>query len=557
MERVRTSEENGKVRLVMCPPENKNNCICWLANLTIEQSTDRKNNGFRIFDYCRGCPDLETVKSRALGRRRADTASSLLIDKLFERVHSCRVQLVDTSSDLRKRIEELTILKKVTDYLLKTDNLEKALAMVLTGVTSGEAFGYNRAAIFLCDPHANTLRGVAAIGSVDLEEAKRIWMQFDRHLPTFDELLERIRTSDKVFKDSLYEAIWKISIPLSETQNTLLDVLRSKKSFILKPGMKLGECCPQIEGIAYPSGFVAVPIATDSLDFGVLIADNFVTKAPISEDDLLSLETFANTTAAALENIGLENQLKFRLEELERAHDLLRENQSYLVQHERLADIGKLATTVTHEIKTPLVTIGAYTRRLLTTFGTKRFKREHLEVILHEVERLERISGEILDYSKDTKLQLEKCDLNVIIESTMEMIKEKLKDAGIKMKNRFHQESIQIMADANRIRQVLYNLVQNAMDATDPGGMLIVRTRIEQSYAVMEVEDTGAGISDEIQEKLFTPFFSTKAKGSGLGLPVAKKIIDDHGGFMKVVTREGIGSRFSVYLPMISEGAET
>jgi len=139
----------------------------------------------------------------------------------------------------------------------------------------------------------------------------------------------------------------------------------------------------------------------------------------------------------------------------------------------------------------------------------------------------------------------------------MEMIKEKLKDAGIKMKNRFHQESIQIMADANRIRQVLYNLVQNAMDATDPGGMLIVRTRIEQSYAVMEVEDTGAGISDEIQEKLFTPFFSTKAKGSGLGLPVSKKIIDDHGGFMKVVTREGIGSRFSVYLPMISEGAET
>jgi len=503
------------------------------------------------FDFCKGCADLEKLKDRASGRRNADKAIGILVDKLFDRVHLCRNELVDTSSSLRKRLEELTILTKVTDNLLKTDDLGKALAIVLTGVTSGEAFRFNRAAIFLCDQRSNSLKGVAAIGSADREEAKRIWMRLDSEQPSFDELLERIHSSNIVFKDSFYYAIKDISIPLSNDDNILIKVIKSKQPYFLKPGETFASCCPQLKGVADTPGFVAVPIATDSLDFGVLIADNFLTKIPISEDDILSLKTFANSTAAILENIGLQNQLKFKIQELKHANNMLRENQSYLVQHERLADIGRLATTVTHEIKTPLVTIGAYTRRMLKTFGTKRFKRKHLEIILREVERLEKISTEILDYSRSSKLEFQECNLKDIIGDILVLIKQKLEEAGINEKTRLSPNGIVIRVDPNRIRQVLYNLVQNAVDEMKSGGTLMIRTRSDDKYAIVDIEDTGDGIPEDVQGKLFTPFFSTKAKGSGLGLPVSKKIIEDHGGFIKFVTRKGVGTRFSVYLPKL------
>jgi signal transduction histidine kinase len=474
---------------------------------------------------------------------------SSLIDKLFDQVDSCRGKLVDTTCDLQRHIEELTILKKVTDHLLKTTNLEKALGIVLTGVTSGEAFGFNRAAVFLKDHRTKTLRGVAAIGSSDRAEAGRIWAQLNREHPTLDDLLEKIHTSDSIFTDSYCQAVREISIPLSMTNNSLINVLSTKKPYLVKHGLDIETCCPQLNGLFDVAGFVAVPIATDNFEFGVLIADNFITMIPVTDDDIFSLITFANTAASALENIWLHNELKFKLRELEHAHNLLRENQSYLVQHERLADIGKLATTVTHEIKTPLVTIGAYTRRLLKTYGTKRFKKEHLEVIMNEVQRLETISGEILDYSRDSKLEFKECDLLEVINDTLTIIQQKLKESNISLKTRFSSNPLPINADPNRIRQVLYNLVQNAIDELKNGGTLIIRTRVEDKYIVMETEDTGGGIPPDAREKLFTPFFSTKAKGSGLGLPVSKKIIDDHGGYIRVVSREGVGTRFSVYLP--------
>ncbi|MBD3169333.1 MAG: hypothetical protein GF307_07605 [candidate division Zixibacteria bacterium] len=533
-----------------CPDFNSGQDGCWLTKVMRgERPISLDDLKSDRLDYCKNCPDLELARSRAFGRRKADIAMSHLVNNLFDQVFSFQSRLMDTSTNLRKRVEELTILKKVTDHLLKTNNLEKALAIVLTGVTSGEAFGFNRAAVFLRDHRSKALRGIAAIGSTDRGEAGRIWAQFNSKHPTFDEMLDEIQNSEDVFRDSYCQAIREVTIPLVNFHNSLIEVLKTRKPFLCTPGMDVSRICPELEELVDPSGFVAVPIATESFEFGVLIADNFVTRIPVGNDDITALETFANTTASALEKIWLHNELRFKLRELEHAHNLLRDNQSYLVQHERLADIGKLATTVTHEIKTPLVTIGAYTKRLLTTFGTSRFRKEHLEVILNEVKRLERISNEILDYSRETKLDLKDCDLRSIVNDTLTLIIQQLKDSNISLKTRFTQDNLPVKVDANRIRQVLYNFVQNSIEEMQGGGTLIIRTRAEGKFAVMDVEDTGKGIPDNIRQKLFTPFFSTKAKGSGLGLPVSKKIIDDHGGYVKVITRQGVGTRFSVYLP--------
>jgi signal transduction histidine kinase len=104
--------------------------------------------------------------------------------------------------------------------------------------------------------------------------------------------------------------------------------------------------------------------------------------------------------------------------------------------------------------------------------------------------------------------------------------------------------------DGHRLRQVIFNLVENAIDSMPTGGDLTVATGLRNNYLSLEISDSGYGIPENELPKLFTPFFTTKSKGSGLGLPVSKKIIDAHGGFIDITTEVGKGSRFTIFLPM-------
>ena len=242
-------------------------------------------------------------------------------------------------------------------------------------------------------------------------------------------------------------------------------------------------------------------------------------------------------------------ELKQRQKELELATKLLRENQSYLLQTERWVDIGKIATTVAHEMKTPLVAIGGYAHRALKQAEQGKLCSHELEVIVKETERLERITSEILDYSKPTKLSYEKKDLNVLIRDALEVLKDKLKYNGVKLRTKLLLDTPILEVDPKRIEQVLFNLIENAIDAMPQGGFLTVKTKKKEDFAIFEIEDTGCGINEENLQKLYIPFFTTKPKGSGLGLPVSKKIIADHSGYIEVKSEVNKGTKFAVYLP--------
>jgi signal transduction histidine kinase len=118
------------------------------------------------------------------------------------------------------------------------------------------------------------------------------------------------------------------------------------------------------------------------------------------------------------------------------------------------------------------------------------------------------------------------------------------------LKTKLSSEVARVKVDPQRIKQVLFNLFENAYEAMPGGGTLTVGTKNQDDYMVLEIEDTGYGIPEEEMKNLFTPFYSTKASGAGLGLPVSKKIITDHNGFIQVESKINQGTKFSIYLPL-------
>jgi hypothetical protein len=501
---------------------------------------------------CIECSSFKEVVERAKGRRFAEKkmASSLLI--LLEKMGSYTNQLERCGADLNKRIEELTILKKVSDALLKTNDLEKSLKLILTGVTAGEAFGFNRAFVFLVNEKNKTLEGKMALGPVEAKEAFTIWTDLKKKNITFDQLIDDILNGEKKEPDELNDITNKISIPLKfqggTTTTYLVNSLKEKKSYNLRNPDLNSLDHPVLQKLLDQKGFTIVPILYEDKAIGVLIADNFVTKKPITDEDVSALETFANQAAYGIANILLNRELDSRLKELEHINQLLRENQNYIIRFERFADMGKLATTAAHEIKTPLIAIGGYARRALKKYADSDLNE--LKVILKEVERLENITSQILDYSKELKLNLEDHNPNEIVMEALDFLKDRFKYNNVVLKTKLSSEVARVKVDPQRIKQVLFNLLENAYEAMPGGGTLTVGTKNQDDYMVLEIEDTGYGIPEEEMKNLFTPFYSTKASGAGLGLPVSKKIITDHNGFIQVESKINQGTKFSIYLPL-------
>jgi signal transduction histidine kinase len=521
---------------------------CWLQLLASGNKLELTLPSARRLGNCLECSYFQQLSSRFAGRRSADRIAEESLKALIGQVRTYDNYLEKINTDLRKKLEELSLLKKVSDALLKSKDLDKALRIILTGVTAGELFGFNRAFVFLVNHKTKSLEGCMGLGPRDEEEAYRIWSQMQKEKLTFEQMLERVLSTEEE-ENELSLKIKELSFSLEDRENMLVKAIWERRSYNLKEEEISSLQTKELLELFSPRGFMLIPILSENKALGLLVVDNLITKNIILEEDRAALETFANQAASQIENILLQQELKQKLKELEHTTQLLRENQSYLLQAERWADIGKLATTVAHEVKTPLVAIGGFARRVLKKAEQGKQISYELEVILKETERLEKITSEILDYSKATQLNYEKKDLNLLIKDALDILKDKLRYNGIKLRTKLSLENSIIDIDPKRIEQVLFNLIENAIEAMPQGGVLTVRTKKKEDFAFFEIEDTGYGISQENLEKLYVPFFTTKPKGSGLGLPVSKKIVADHSGYIEVKSEVAKGTKFTVYLP--------
>ena len=226
-----------------------------------------------------------------------------------------------------------------------------------------------------------------------------------------------------------------------------------------------------------------------------------------------------------------------------------------IVQSRKLASLGVLTAGVAHELGNPLNNIAMIAQSYieLADHLSKEETVAYMRTIEEETERIEKIVQDLLHFSKPKHADFKETDINRVVEKSLKLVRNMLHVSGIEAKLDLREELPQVYIDENRIQEVLINLIINAIQVLSPGGVVTLRTRLEEKgdYVVIEVRDTGAGILPEHLPHIFVPFFSTKGvRGTGLGLSVSYGIIKNHNGKMRVESKVNVGTTFFIELPV-------
>jgi two-component system sensor histidine kinase HydH len=223
-----------------------------------------------------------------------------------------------------------------------------------------------------------------------------------------------------------------------------------------------------------------------------------------------------------------------------------------LKQAENLALLGQAAAAVAHELKTPLVAIGGFAQQINRDLEKNHPHREKLRIIVDQAAHMEQLLREMLEYSRPMELRLHTCKLNKLVAEVVSLCSVAAKEAEVTLVQQSDPGMDSPPLDGARMKQVLLNLVQNAVQASPKGGKVWVITRLDPKYVEVEVADQGPGIPRENWDKLFFPFFTTKRGGTGLGLAISHKIVETHGGTLELVKSNENGTTFRVRLPLKS-----
>lgn len=225
--------------------------------------------------------------------------------------------------------------------------------------------------------------------------------------------------------------------------------------------------------------------------------------------------------------------------------------QEQITRSEQLAALGRLVAEITHEIKNPLVMIGGFARQLTRTAPDEK-SRSKLNIISDEVLRLENLIRGLREVYLPQNLTIEKVNLTALLKEVYALFKEDCERSNIQLDLDAHSDPLWVEGDPGKLKQVFLNLVKNAMEAMEKDGVLVIQARKGKNRVEISVSDNGPGILLQDRDKLFTPFFTTKSGGTGLGLSVSKKIIEDHpGGSLGIESKEGEGTTFKVSLPLV------
>ncbi|MEW5803330.1 MAG: ATP-binding protein [bacterium] len=411
-------------------------------------------------------------------------------------------------------MSELSVLHEISQSMHSL-NLDEVLHLILQGVT--RSIGFDRARLYLINEKEKILECKMAVG---IEQEK----------------------------------IKMIALPLGGEGSVLTKVISERRAFIIQDAQNDTRVNRDLKELFNLRSFVAVPLLGRDRVMGAISADYIVfSDKVITKEKVDSLITFANQAGLAIENAKLYQELRLFNEELEervrKATDDLRKTQEQLIQSSRLSALGQLAAGVAHEIRNPLTSIRILIHALMEKLSPEDIRREDIEVIENEIERINQIIKQFLDFARPRKPKMEGVDINKLILDTLLLLSHELMEQEVYIEKELLPLPC-LPADREQIRQIFLNLILNAVQAMPGGGRLKVSTAQKDSLVIVSFQDEGKGIPDDIKEKLFEPFFTTKEEGIGLGLSITRRIVEDHRGKIEVESAEGEGTTFSIMLPV-------
>ncbi len=282
-----------------------------------------------------------------------------------------------------------------------------------------------------------------------------------------------------------------------------------------------------------------------------------------SHNDLIAMESLAGILASVISSANQYQKLQETVRQLRATEielnarmEAQRSAENRLIQAAKLAAVGEMAAGIAHELNNPLTTVTGFSELVLEELPQGSGHRDELEMVLREARRASDVVRRLLDFSRQGERVRTRADLNEVVTDVIALTRHLIQTNNVHLELKTDPNLPWVSIDRNQMKQVLLNLIHNALQAMPNGGDLVISTnsslRDERDWAIMSVTDSGVGIKPDDQDRVFEPFFTTKGDrgGTGLGLSVTYGIVTDHGGTIEVSSELNKGTTFTVYLPI-------
>ncbi len=417
---------------------------------------------------------------------------------------------------------------KMNTVYLSTVELDSILHAILVGITSAEGLKFNRAFLALFDKEHTVLKGQLAIGPSCREEAGRLWKDIQERKLGLHDILNNIHEECFEKDVEVNRIVQTLIVPASDEGHILIRASKERRSILVENGEAKGfEVSPEFIELLGEKNFTIIPLFSPSKSLGVIIADNFITQAPIHEEVIHALEIFASQASLAIEHSHLYQDMTSKIEELEQVTHELEKNKDLLLKAERYSTLGYISAQLVHAIRNPITSIGG-TARLLTKRTNDPKTLKFLNVMAKETAKIESTLEDLFCFVEDSPLKKNRHSLHSLVRKSVMIFYGAMKNSGIDYELDLSIPDPYLDLDSRKIRQVLLHLIRNAVEAMPQGGVLSVTTAEENNQFIVTITDSGSGITRSDLTRATDPFFTTKTYGTGLGLTLVDQTMELH-----------------------------
>ncbi|MFO7915678.1 MAG: ATP-binding protein [Candidatus Krumholzibacteriales bacterium] len=533
-----------------CPAYKQDNTACW--ELTGHTCKGRVFGRIeeKLVKCCFNCEFFKKLKQRMKGRRWADITILESLEDALQRSSNYSEKVEDLYMEVIRRSKLMNLLSEVSRIISGLDSEEDIILAILTIITANEGLGYNRAFVFLKEEDREVLRGKYALGPADANEASDLWHLLEKEKDmSIEKLVRKGQRLSYICKSELARRTSELAIDMRDNSSVITRGL-SEVQFLDASDLK-NEQDRKIAKELELKQFCFCPIATADEQLGLVFVDNLYSGKKITAEDAHLLEVVISHAATSLKVVQLKESLNKNIRILKESYRKLKMNEERMMKAERLAISGEMTSSVLHEIKNPLVSIGGFARSLLRSDALSERDRESAEVIAKESLRLEKYLRSLQSSVSEVKLEEE--NINNVLKDTFQMLKQEMEERKINLVKNMDPDLSLCRIDEVKMHEVMMNIIKNSIEAVDEGGTIEVRSWNEGDKVFVQVKDDGEGIQSDRMNRIFSPFYTTKDQGSGLGLAFAHRIIKDHGGNITVSSSSGKGATFTISVQSVDK----
>lgn len=506
----------------------------------------------RILEKCCQCENFSQDLNHF---RNSGHPLSSVISILHDDYCRQKTQISSLINFLDTKTLEIRFLHELGSVLQSSVDLDEVLSVALTAITAGKGFGMNRAFLLLVDKETQLLKGHLAIGPRSAEEAGRTWHELETGGYDLQRLAQLFREEHLTReRDKFNDILNQMVIPLDADDHVVARSLMERKPLLVSDAFNLSESNAAFARLLGTDTFLVQPLLARNHQVGVILADNFVNRRPITEEDLRTIESFTFAVAVAIERASLYEKIQDKVEMLHQANLQLQEQQEQLVRMEKMALVGRITSSIAHSIRNPLMVIGGFARNVLKSTTEYDPKRKSIETIVKQSQQLEGVLDEILTYSDSLYPTKDFWDVNQVVEVALREVRERNSAKDYTCNFYPLETAPQVYIDLKQTANCMRNIILSSISGLQKG-LLEVTLTTEQDGVSVQIRDHNKQLSEDELEPLLTPFSEDSELGSGLNLALSRNILEKQNIPLLVSTSPEGGVTYTIKLPISKENS--